>query len=58
MPVIAIEYVGMESKGDGSAKIDSLPILVVKWLFAFMVPSKRLDPHAVKMMNREFRSSG
>jgi hypothetical protein len=40
-----------------------LPILVgidrrTKWIFAHMVPSKGLDAHAIKMMQREVRLSG
>ena len=54
---------GTKSKDDKSAKIDSLPILVgvdrkSKWVFAKMAPSKGLDPHAVKMINREITLSG
>ena len=63
VPVISVDNMGPKSREDKSAKIDSLPILVgvdrkSKWVFAHMVPSKGLDPHAVKMMSREIRLSG
>ena len=63
IPVISVDYMGPKSKDDKSAKIDSLPILVgvdrkSKWIFAHMVPSKGLDPHAIKMMSREIRLAG
>ena len=54
---------GLKSKDDKSARIDSLPILVgidrrTKWIFAHMVPAEGLDAHAIKMMQREIRLSG
>ena len=63
VPVISVDYMGPKSKEDKSAKIDSLPILVgidrkTKWVFAHMVPSKGLDAHAIKMMQREIRLAG
>ena len=58
-----MDYMGPKSKDDKTAKIDSLPIIVgvhrkSKWTFAHMVPSKGLDVHAVKMVNREIRLTG
>ena len=63
VPVISLDYMGPKSKDDKSAKIDSLPVIVgkdrrAKWIFAHMVPSKGLDPHAVKMIRRELSLAG
>ena len=63
VPVISVDYTGPKSKQDKSANVDALPIVVgvdekSKWVFAHMIPSKGLDPHAVKMMSREIRLSG
>ena len=61
--VISMDYMGPKSRDHKADKIDSLPILVgvdrkSKWVFAHMVPNKGLDPHAVKMVNREIRLAG
>ena len=62
LPTIRWDYMGPKSKNDKSEKIESLPILVgvdgLKWKCAHMVPSKGLDPHAIKMIVREVKLSG
>ena len=63
MQVIPLCYMGPKSKDDKAARIGLLPILLridrkSKWIFAHMDPSKGLDAHATKMMNREMRLSG
>ena len=61
--VISMDYMGPKSRDHKADKIDSLPIVLgvdrkSKWVFAHMVPNKGLDPHAVKMVNREIRIAG
>ena len=47
---------------ENSEQIESLSMVVgvdgLKWKCGHMVPTKRLDPHAIKMLVREIKTLG